>query len=92
MSISNLDKELYAFYGTDKGAVIIYTDHNKSAYQAGLKRGDLIVAANKKNISNFNDFVKIAQKYSKDDNLSITYIRNKLHKKTFLKYQEKSNL
>ena len=48
MSISNLDKELYAFYGTNKGAVIIYTDHNKSAYQAGLKRGDLIVAANKK--------------------------------------------
>ena len=88
MSISNLDQELYAFYGTNQGVVIIYADDNKSSHQAGLKRGDLIVLANKKNISNFKDFVKIAQKYSKDDNLSITYIRNKLHKKTFLKYQD----
>jgi len=88
MVVKNIDKRLFPLYGYNSGVIVVSLKNKNSAKNAGLIRGDLIVSANKKKVKNIDDFLSVVSKHSKEDNISITFIRNKIHKKTVIKYQK----
>ncbi len=80
MSVTDLAPSLYGFYGIDRGALITAVDANMSADREGLKKGDLIVSLNGKRIADRKAFSQSLYEAKAEDNVTIGYVRNRLHK------------
>ncbi|WP_200762675.1 Do family serine endopeptidase [Nitrosophilus alvini] len=77
ITIRDLTDDLYAFYNTKEGCVILGVEKNSPAWKAGLKRGDLIVEINGNKIRNSIDLKNTLGVLKPGSNITIKYIRDK---------------
>jgi S1-C subfamily serine protease len=82
ISVDDLTPDLYGLYGTDRGALVTGVDANMSGDTAGLKKGDLIVSLNERFFKNKREFSELMYTFKPDQNLSIGFVRNRVHKST----------
>ncbi len=61
--------------GTQRGAYLAQVDPNGAAGKAGLRAGDIIVAAGGQSIESYDELVVRIQERKPGDSLSITYLR-----------------
>ena len=61
--------------GIDSGVAVYNVVEDSPAYNAGLKKGDIIVKLGNKDIDNLADFRYALYKYAPDDKVIVTYIR-----------------
>ena len=80
VSISDLTKSLKSVYKNPHGAVIVDIAKGYSADKAGLKRGDMILSIDGKDIKDANDLKNIIASYQPDTKIELTYERAKEEK------------
>ncbi|NPA66942.1 MAG: Do family serine endopeptidase [Epsilonproteobacteria bacterium] len=85
VSITNITSEMSNFYDGKFGALVASVGENTPAKQAGLKRGDLIIAVNGKKVDSANSLKNIIGTYAPGSTVELTYIRNKQTKKVKVK-------
>ncbi len=76
VSISDVTEELQDFYDTKYGAIIMSVQDDSAAARAGLKRGDMIVAVNGKQIKDSAALKNAVGTLSPGSRVTITYIRD----------------
>lgn len=76
LSVSELPASYAAFYGYPSCIYISSVEENSTAYEAGLRRGDLILEVNGKEINSVNDLYCIINGLKAGDTLSVTVFRN----------------
>lgn len=91
VSIADLTKELKDLYKNQEGALILSTQENYPADKAGLKRGDLIIKIDDKNIKNANELKNLIASYNPNKTVEITYERDAKIKTTDVKLAQMSN-
>ncbi|UCE42070.1 MAG: PDZ domain-containing protein [Candidatus Aminicenantes bacterium] len=79
VGVQELTPELSEFFGLDEGTGIIVSSLDKDgpAERAGLKVGDVIIAADGNRLQHSQDLVNLIQKKEKGDKITIEYLRNK---------------
>ena len=79
VGIQELTPELAEYFGIDKGTGILISSVDKDgpADKAGLKVGDVIIAADGDRLERSQDLVNHIQDKEKGDKIKIDYIRNK---------------
>ncbi|HIP59364.1 MAG TPA: Do family serine endopeptidase [Campylobacterales bacterium] len=77
VSISNLTKSLKSVYKNSLGAVIVDIVKGNSADLAGLKRGDLILSIDGKDIKGANELKNTIASYQPNTTIKVTYERAK---------------
>jgi len=80
VSISDLTKNLKNVYRNSHGAVIVDTVKGNAADLAGLKRGDLILSIDGKEIKGANDLKNVIASYQPDTMIKVLYEREKIEK------------
>ena len=78
LSVQELTPEIAESLNLEEktGVIITNVERNSPAFDAGLRRGDLILEVNKKSISNLNDFSKALGKVKKGDIILMLAKRN----------------
>ncbi len=77
-SVDNLSQSLAEKYGLDnsvKGVVVTKIGRNSAAFQAGLKDGDVIVAANRHQVGSVSEFDKALEGTKKGDTVLLRVVR-----------------
>jgi S1-C subfamily serine protease len=79
VGIQELNPELSEYFGIDKGTGILVSSVDKDgpADRAGLKVGDVIIAADGGRMERSQDLVNLIQDKEKGDKITIEYLRNK---------------
>lgn len=79
VGVRELNPELSEFFGVDKGTGILVSSVEKDgpAERAGLKVGDVIVAADGKRVERSQDLVGLIQDKEKGDKITIEFLRDK---------------
>ncbi len=77
VSMRDLDAKGKKFYGREKGAVIIDVMSDSPAQKGGLKRGDLIISANGKEIANSSELKNIVGFLEPGSEVKLGIIRDK---------------
>ena len=79
VGVQELTPELSVYFGIDKGTGILVSsvDQDSPAAKAGLKVGDVIIAADGNRMERSQDLVNLIQDKEKGDKISIEYLRNK---------------
>ncbi len=77
VSISDLGSDLRKVYKHKEGAVVLNVDDDTPAKKAGLKRGDLIVEVNGKEIKDASDLKNLIGSIPPGKEVAITFERNK---------------
>jgi serine protease Do len=77
VSISDLTKNLKNVYKNNHGAVIVDTVKDNAADLAGLKRGDLILSIDDKEIKGANDLKNVIASYQPNTMIKVLYEREK---------------
>jgi serine protease Do len=77
VSIGDLTNDTKEFYQNKSGALVMDVEEASPAAKAGLKRGDLIVAIDSKNISDSSDLRNKIGMLPPNTNISIKFIRDK---------------
>jgi serine protease Do len=80
VSISDLTKNLKNVYKNSHGAVIVDTVKGNAADLAGLKRGDLILSIDDKEIKGANDLKNVIASYQPNTMIKVVYEREKVEK------------
>jgi len=75
--ISDVSQEMSSFYNNQYGALITAVGENSPAFKAGLKRGDLIISVNAKQISSASELKNTIGSYQPSKIVSIKFLRNK---------------
>ncbi len=91
VSIANLSKDLKEVYKNSHGALITSVEKDKPAKNAGLKRGDLIIKINDKNIQDASELKNIIGSYKPKTQIQITYERDGKVQTTTLKLDKHSS-
>ncbi len=73
--IQDLTYSIKIKYKIDKGAWIGKVDKNASAYEGGLRSGDVIIEVNGKPVTNADEFVSLIAKYEIGKKLAIKVVR-----------------
>jgi len=76
ITISDLRGEYKKFYKHKNGVIVLDLIKNYPAYQAGLKRGDLIIKINGEDIKNTIDYQNKVGLYQVGDKLILTFERD----------------
>jgi serine protease Do len=86
VSVANLDSSLFAFYNSNRGALITNVDINTPADIAGIKRGDLIIEIDDKDIHTATNLKTTIGSYEPNSKIDITILRgkNKIYKSIVL--------
>lgn len=84
VTISDLTSEVKAAYENSEGALITNVEKGSSAELAGLKRGDLILKVNDKNIKGASDLKNYIGGLEPGKKVIIIYERDKVSKSTSL--------
>jgi serine protease Do len=92
VSISDVTEDLQDFYNSKYGAIIMSVQEDSAAERAGLKRGDLIVAVNGKEVKDSGALKNAIGTLSAGSRVSITYIRDGKRKKATVKLQSGDSL
>jgi len=77
VSMRDMDAQARKFYGRDKGTIIMDIVKSSPADKAGLKRGDLIISANGKEILDSSDLKNIVGSLEPGSELKLGIIRDK---------------
>lgn len=91
--LAQLNQDLKKTYNSQKGALVTQIDPNSAADIAGLKRGDLIIKVNDKEVSNVMDLKNHIGSCKPNDKIIIEFERDKkiLKKEIVLKSDSKEN-
>jgi len=77
VGISDITKDLSQFYGKSSGALVTGVAKASPAQKLGLKRGDLIIKVNDKDIDSATDLRNTIISLTPETRVSITYLRDK---------------
>lgn len=83
VSLTTLSEQLADYFGVkgNKGVLITEVTEDSPAQKAGLKAGDVIVAIEDEEISDYSDVKEIVGESDKGDKLTFTIFRNKRKQK-----------
>jgi serine protease Do len=77
VSTSDVSDDMSSFYDNTFGALITGVEDNTPASKAGLKRGDLIISVNGKEIKSASDLKNTIGSYSPSKEVNIKFLRDK---------------
>ncbi len=71
MRVEEINPELRQRFGITekKGVVVVDVDRFSPAYEAGIRKGDIILEIDQKPVKDLNDYVKMINKYKKGDTI-----------------------
>jgi len=75
--LSDISENMSKFYNNNYGALVTSIKDDTPAQKAGLKRGDLIVAVNSKEIKSASELKNIIGTFSPNTNITLKYLRDK---------------
>lgn len=75
--ISDISEDLISFYGRKNGAIVTSVESGTAADKLGLKRGDLIVSVNDKEVKSSSSLRNIIGTMTPKTQVTIKYIRDK---------------
>ena len=78
VSISDISDELSSFYGKKFGALVTSVEKDTPAEKVGLKRGDLIIAVNGKEIASSDALRNLIGTMTPGTEIKIKFLRNKI--------------
>jgi len=87
VTISDVTEDLFDFYGTKEGAIVMTVQKESAAEKAGLRRGDLIVKIDGKKIKDSSMLKNVVGSLDIGLKIDIEYIRDSEIKKTEAKLQ-----
>ena len=76
VSIGDVTEDLYQFYKTRSGSVVMGVQEDSAAEKAGIKRGDLIVAINGKDVKDSAGLKNLVGSIAPGETISVTLIRD----------------
>ncbi|MFP4332746.1 MAG: Do family serine endopeptidase [Campylobacterales bacterium] len=88
VSIQDMSEDLKEFYNKDSGAVIASVADDSPAQNAGLKRGDLVIAVDGKPVKNAAELKNAIGSLAPNDNTKITFIRDRKQMSVMVKLGE----
>jgi len=93
VGVQPLNPELSQFFGIEKGTGILISSIDKDgpADKAGLKVGDVIIAADGERIESSQDLVNLIQDKEKGDKITIEYLRNKKKQSVEVEVEEEDS-
>jgi serine protease Do len=77
VQIADISEDMSSFYDYKLGALIINVGKNTSASIAGLKRGDLIISVNGREVQSADELKNIVNSYSTSRVVNIKFLRDK---------------
>lgn len=77
VTTSDVSDDMSSFYDNTFGALITEIEDNTPASKAGLKRGDLIISINEKDIKGASELKNTIGSYTPSTVVSIKFLRNK---------------
>jgi serine protease Do len=77
VSISDISEDLSGFYGRKFGALVTGIADGTPAEKLGLKRGDLIIKVDDKEVESASSLKNIISSITPDTKVTITYLRDK---------------
>ena len=77
VGISNVSDDMSSFYDNKFGALITSVEEDTPAFKANLKRGDLIIAVNNKEIKSASQLKNIIGSFAPDKSVKIKILRDK---------------
>ena len=85
VGISDVSEDMSKFYNNNYGALVTGVEDGTPAKEAGLKRGDLIVAVNDKEIASASELKNTIGTFAPNTSVKIKYLRNKKLKTAYVK-------
>jgi len=83
VGISDVSNDMSSFYNNKFGALVTSVEKDTPAFKSGLKRGDLIIAVNDKEIKSASQLKNLIGSFSPDKSVKIKFLRDKkVHVKT----------
>jgi serine protease Do len=64
-----------SFYGYPNGAVVLSVAQGSPAYNTGIRKGDIITEFNGTTVKDYNDYYKLFEKVSPNQQVSIKIYR-----------------
>ena len=92
VSISSLQGDSKSVYVNKEGALITDVEKGSAAEKAGLKRGDLVLKVNEKNIKNANDLKNYIGSLSPNEKIVLIYERDGSTKSVSFSLQAQSEV
>ncbi len=77
VGIADVSDDMSSFYDNQFGALIISIEEDTPAAKAGLKRGDLIISINGKNVESASELKNIVGSFSPSRVVNIKFLRDK---------------
>jgi len=77
VGISNVSDDMSSFYDNKFGALVTSVEEDTPAFKANLKRGDLIIAVNNKEIKSASQLKNIIGSFAPDKSVKIKILRDK---------------
>ncbi len=77
VSIADISEDLSSFYGKKFGALVTGVGEDTPAQKLGLKRGDLIIKVDDKEVESASSLKNIISSISPNTRVTITYLRDK---------------
>lgn len=77
VTISDVSDDMSSFYNNRYGALITGVEENSPAAKSGLKRGDLIISVNNKDIESASELKNTIGSYAPSKIVNIRFLRNK---------------
>lgn len=68
--------EILSFYGYPNGAVVLSVAQGSPAYNTGIRKGDIITEFNGTAVKDYNDYYKLFEKVSPNQQINIKIYRN----------------
>jgi len=82
VGISDVSNDMSSFYNNKFGALVISVEEDTPAFKAGLKRGDLIIGVNDKEIKSASQLKNLIGSFSPKKSVKIKFLRDN---KTYVK-------
>ena len=90
VSISDLTSDAKNLYKNDRGALILNVGDDTPAHQAGLKRGDLVIAVDDKKIESSSELTRVIGSYNPGSTITLRVERDKKEIKIKLQLASRS--
>ncbi len=77
IAVADLSTEMKSYFGRDEGVLITAVKPNSPAYEAGLRRGDLVIMADDVIVDNLLSFERILSTLVANREIALLYLREK---------------